>query len=462
MKIKKIVTVLLIAFMLVSCAPAATVAPTETVIPTLTFIPIPPTLKLAPSAIPTETPILPLESQPITQESVSQFISAMQKAGINITAEQILQQGLLIQTITGTDGKQYEIAITHIDPDPTQKGESLEGDYPLMIKLEEGKWEELTAKKGFALKGKEIQVRAEPGDGKQIPALKNFGYLQLTTTTDGWLDPAIPNEKMDFEIPDFFAGISNDRVSLAQLAWGYRGMLKPWVLGLGKEEQKARILSNIDVIMTHFYTKFESKNFDITVAAEATSPNLYPMLFQGSDSNKPDYSYLVEQYQQAQDVMTRFERVRGITADRLAYSDFINGVNDPKLEKIYKILELLKNNNLIDVFYLQLRYVGAPCLDPLNPPSRESLTKLADSIYAKTGVPVMFIEVGMKDSGDPEKIFGGTVGACMDSPACIGVQIDSVGGGTNDESPVSVFTYDKVGNPIPNEGYYAMLKAILK
>ena len=51
MKFKNIVTVLLIAFIVVSCAPVAKVVPTETAVPTSTFTPIPPT----PTATPTPT-----------------------------------------------------------------------------------------------------------------------------------------------------------------------------------------------------------------------------------------------------------------------------------------------------------------------------------------------------------------------------------------------------------------------
>ncbi len=54
MKMKKIVTALLISFVLASCAPAATVVPTETAAPTITFTPIP-TETAAPT--PTFTPI---------------------------------------------------------------------------------------------------------------------------------------------------------------------------------------------------------------------------------------------------------------------------------------------------------------------------------------------------------------------------------------------------------------------
>jgi len=111
MKSKTLLTVIL-AIVLVSCAPASISTPTETHIsietltsvPTETLTPVPPT--------PTITPIPPIESLPETQKSVSEFISALQIAGINITAEKILQQGLTIKDVTGVDGKKYRVATT--------------------------------------------------------------------------------------------------------------------------------------------------------------------------------------------------------------------------------------------------------------------------------------------------------------------------------------------------------------
>jgi len=52
MKIKNIVTVLLVAIILVSCAPAAKVVSTEAIIPTSTFTPIPPTSTITPTPAP--------------------------------------------------------------------------------------------------------------------------------------------------------------------------------------------------------------------------------------------------------------------------------------------------------------------------------------------------------------------------------------------------------------------------
>lgn len=129
-------------FLLTACTPA-TAPPLAS---TLTPIPLEPTLTETATAIPSKTPIPPLEKQSITQENVTQFASAMQKAGIDITAEQILQQGIQIQTVTGVDGKKYEIAFANLDPDPSKQGEPLEGNYPLMIKNNSGEWEHTTFK----------------------------------------------------------------------------------------------------------------------------------------------------------------------------------------------------------------------------------------------------------------------------------------------------------------------------
>ncbi len=168
MKNKNIITVFLFTTILVSCAPTVIVAsPTEinvpTLIPTLTFTPIPPTS--------TPTPIPPIETLPITQQSISQFANAMQKVGIDIVAEQILQQGLQIKNKISVNGEEYEIAIIHLDPDPKKQGETIEGDYGIMIRIEGGDWERLTYKNGGAVNG--LLMGTDFGD---------FGNTQDRTT----------------------------------------------------------------------------------------------------------------------------------------------------------------------------------------------------------------------------------------------------------------------------------------
>jgi GH35 family endo-1,4-beta-xylanase len=174
MKTKNIVTVLLITTILVSCAPVVTVvSPTETTIPTLTFTPVPPTA--------TSTPIPPIETLSVSQESVNQFASAVQKAGINISVESILQQGFQIQTIINKEGKPFDIAFAKLDPDPSAQGEPFEGNYPLLIKIDNGEWERATWKnipRNESKIGMEIsQYYFRNNSGYQEAALKNSDFF---------------------------------------------------------------------------------------------------------------------------------------------------------------------------------------------------------------------------------------------------------------------------------------------
>ena len=121
MKTKTLLTVIL-AIVLVSCAPASNSTPTKTPVSTAT-ITLTPVL-----STPTITPIPAIESLPETQESVNLFVNALQNAGISTTMEQILQQGLTVSSISGKDGETYEVATVHIDPNPNVQGEAFEGN----------------------------------------------------------------------------------------------------------------------------------------------------------------------------------------------------------------------------------------------------------------------------------------------------------------------------------------------
>lgn len=131
MKIKNIVTVLLIALILASCVPAAKVVPTETAAPTSTFMPVP----LTSTVEPPPTAELPLEQLPATILAAKALAASLSQAGISTTQEQIIQQGLTVTQreglnltdATGTSRINYEIAYT------------LDG-FPLMIKIGDGEW----------------------------------------------------------------------------------------------------------------------------------------------------------------------------------------------------------------------------------------------------------------------------------------------------------------------------------
>lgn len=251
MKIKNIITILLVAFILASCSPATKVVPTETAVPTLTFTPVPPTFTSVPPT-PTSTPMPPIETLSVTKKSVSQFVSAMQTAGINITAEQILQQKLEIQTITGTDGKQYEIAFAHLDPDPSQQGETLEGNYPLMIKTEKG-WEEATLKNLAQLKGMKFGAMLNLNQDFYSITIDNF------ERGDVFIDWNLVQAKKgvwDFSDPGYNVdtAYSNGMSISANLIWGKN--LADWAKQ--DPDLHAVMVDYITQVMTHYKGKVRS------------------------------------------------------------------------------------------------------------------------------------------------------------------------------------------------------------
>lgn len=96
---------------------------------------------------------LSLEQQATAKMAVIEFVSSMKSVGIMVTPEQILQKGLTIKKITTTDGKNYEIATTFLDPNPGVKGEAWEGDYPILVRIEGGEWSSNTARPIFDMLG---------------------------------------------------------------------------------------------------------------------------------------------------------------------------------------------------------------------------------------------------------------------------------------------------------------------
>jgi GH35 family endo-1,4-beta-xylanase len=248
MKIKNIVTLSLVVFILASCAPTKKVVPTETAVPTwtFTFTPVPPQ--------PTTTSIPPVETMPMTQKSVSQFASSMQSAGINITAEQILQQKLEIQTVTGADGKKYEIASTVLDPDPNQRGEVLEGSYPLMIKTETG-WAEATLKDLAHIKGMQF--------GAALNLNKDFYSITIDNfeTGNAYIDwNLIQAQKgvWNFSDPDYniTTAHSNGMPIMANLIWARN--VPDWAKQ--DPDLQAVMVDYITQVMTHYQGKVDSWN----------------------------------------------------------------------------------------------------------------------------------------------------------------------------------------------------------
>jgi hypothetical protein len=464
---RTLVVFLLVNLMLSACAPvsaptiapapSATPLPTATATPTLTPTSTPqPTSTPEPTAEPTatETPIptaLPTYDEKVVGiagvariESKREWQAIADSAISQYEKTLNLQPGSVKLDVKGykdKDDNQYALALT-------QDGK------PLMI-WEKGEWRKLTIDKAFEKKGKEVQVRGEPGGGPQISALTDFGGISVTTTLEGTMSYI---ERNGWKVPDAFVGMTNHAV-LGQIAWGYRPILPQSVLDLPPQKLQEFAISQIHDVLGHFFQKYPNKRYDLIIAGESTYPTLY------HDKLGDPNNYLIEQYTAANNDITAAGRKRATNGDnngdKLGYSDFISGVDDPNLENIIRITKTLKAKGLLDVLYLQLRYVGSPNLDPERPPSRQQLAALSEKIFKESGgVYVVFSEVGIQGKGDPKTIFGNTVGGCADSPACLGVQFYAVGQAEDGQNQYPIF--DTVnGKDVPNHLYYEVMKAIL-
>jgi GH35 family endo-1,4-beta-xylanase len=152
MKIKNIVTVLLVASFLASCAPAAKVVPTETIVPTSTFTSVPPTSTITPTPIPT----IDIQGQSIpdphftnpelfdlqkSESPIPQFVNSLKMAEIDIDPQQVVN-GIVFESKTSTEGKPFVIGYYNLDPLQNETGETLEGKTPFFTALqdENSKW----------------------------------------------------------------------------------------------------------------------------------------------------------------------------------------------------------------------------------------------------------------------------------------------------------------------------------
>lgn len=198
MKTKNIVTVLLVAFILASCAPAAKVVPTETAIPTSTFTPVPPTI--TPTSIPTiqvngfnvpdpkytNPELFDLQN---VNSPIPQFVNAMSMAGIKVSPENVIQQ-IAYQESIQANGKPYIVGLYSLDPDLDQTGETLEGEVPLLIAFQNDNdlwvWKKITIGNFSNMIAMNSGTLLEGAGSSMFETLKkveseNFNYGMVTT-----------------------------------------------------------------------------------------------------------------------------------------------------------------------------------------------------------------------------------------------------------------------------------------
>jgi endo-1,4-beta-xylanase len=458
MKTKTLLTVIL-SIVLVSCAPVSISTPTEIPIPTATktLTPAPPT--------PTITPIPALESLPETQKSVNQFVNAMQNAGINVTSEQILQQGLMIKEITGVDGKRYEIVST-------------DDGYPLMIKADEG-WQGITPASLYTALGKQYGVEALAGgnDAERFKVLKDQ-FNQMTITALSWKRSQPAEGTPVLEIPQAYlekALINGQTPTFQHLVYGNSTDIPDshWLrTGEYSKEDAIKIMQQhiTDVMVSNriFMDKLikEGKvtNSDIklqyiVVNEGVNEPSYYWV-------NKIGHEYIELAFQTA-----RLADPKAV----LLYNDFGHEMpNMSNVEGVFSVVKNLKDKGLIDGVGMQMHFIGGSD----SPNSNLSIDKLEAGIlaqmkrYEDIGVDVYITELDVdlsKISGTSEEqmkkaggIYRMISKVCTSAPNCKSI---SVFGMNSDSSSWIADLGGKPGllffNNKPLYTYYSALAGIM-
>jgi endo-1,4-beta-xylanase len=100
---------------------------------------------------------------------IPQFVNAMKMAGIEITAEQVVE-GITFEQIKAKDTNLLVVAGYDLNPDPNQSGEALEGRMPLLIAKQEGRT--------WAWKEAFLKELAEPLDFFIGTGIGGYGFAQ--------------------------------------------------------------------------------------------------------------------------------------------------------------------------------------------------------------------------------------------------------------------------------------------
>jgi hypothetical protein len=129
-----------------------------------------------------------------------------------------------------------------------------------------------------------------------------------------------------------------------------------------------------------------------------------------------------------------------------------------RIGQIVSILRILKQEELIETFHLQIRY--GPNLNAKRPLSAEELSGLLNFIYEQTDVPVVITELGFSGASqeDTTRGFYEATKACITTAACLGIQFDKVLPENSQENELFSF---QSGVAVPDQDYYAVISALI-
>lgn len=454
MKTKNIVTILLIAFILASCAPAVKVAPIETAIPTSTFTPIPP----MPTITPTPAPENISDAKNLSvwvDEFVHAYDGKATVNGVEMDANQLTDE------IRKNDDK--FIASKNING--TTFLFLMVNNVPLALREGNGQWQEATFKNITSLfnkaTGQEIRIGVQfdcpyylYSERKKADDFVKSHFTSAIIESTGWVQIEKKQGEYTWESGDKAVSeaqknsmfIRGDHLvyGMSNFKWTYLKDIK----GTSRDELIDVLKTHVREVVVHYKDKI----------------NLYTVVNEYLDNNPNDPFAMIigSDY-----VDIAFQTARETDPKAiLLYNDTrIETRNGKNYSEALRIVKRLNQKGLIDGVGFQMHVDGSV---PIN---KEELIATMQSF----GVPVYITEFDVamgkiKGKSDDEvkeiqaEQFKIGIEACLESGVCKSVDFWDIGdsnswlvrnGGNPAEMPTLL---DDELNPKP--AYYSVLEVL--
>ncbi|MGB9753479.1 endo-1,4-beta-xylanase [Roseiflexus castenholzii] len=436
---RTIIALLLVNLVLSACVPASTPmptpAPTATPLPTATATPTS-TPTATPTATPTPIPTIQVGNLSVPDPRVTnpelfnlskpdapipQFVNAMRMAGIEITAEQVVQ-GIRFQALKDINGKLFVAGVFDLDPNPQKQGEALEGPVPLLIadEADHGLWTTWspTILRNMADKaGIQIGVLLLVDYRFQTTVPIEIREFNLGIVTFSWNDHVSKNGVINFSWPD------------AQLRVGQRAGMNTrfmhiifpsdtpkWVSDFSQPQLKEFVSDVITKVMSRYSGK-------ISQYVVVNEPYIIPYR-----PNDPFHKVLGDEY-----ILDAFRVARNANPSALLiYNDSDNHLSNGMTTALtQRIVSELKTENLIGGVGIQMHLGSTSRL--LTEKDRDDLIRTLKAY----GVPVHVTELDMDISnirGTQEsrmlrqaEMYKTVVDAVLASDACRSISFWGIG-----------------------------------
>jgi endo-1,4-beta-xylanase len=456
MKIKSVITILLLAIILVSCAPAVTtIPPTETAIPSSTFAPVPPTF----TVVPTPTPENIADAKDLPKW-IDDFVHAY--------GEKILINGVELDASQLTDEirKNGESFIQTKKVHGIQYSFLLVNDIPLAKMGTENKWQAVGLKDlindGFEIG---VGLTSDLQSQTEYWNILNSNFNQ-TTVESGfhwkWLEPE--NGKYDnYQLSLISEQIKNSSSQnplsvLRGHPISFAANNPEWLLKLSEDEATQ--------VLQHHVSDIVKKFPQIQEWVVVNEPYLSTPQY---NYTRPDALY---QIIGADYISIAFKAAREANPQaKLIYNDTLNhslssGINSMTTTLTNENIMPLIQQGLIDGVGMQMH------IDSSRPPSTDDVIKAMDSY----GVPIYITELDVDISGltgsDKEKgtiqadLFANVLEACLSAKQCVSFTFWNIG---DKYSWLELYMNKPNANATPfddelkpKSAYYAMLQVLYK